>query len=89
MLVEEIDHVRPQSPQASFRRLPDVRRPAVDACLFAVLDPETEFRGNDDALAQRGEGLADELFVDERPVHLSGIEKRNTPSDSVTNQGHR
>ena len=44
--------------------------------LLAVgVECEAELGGDHDLLAERGEGLADELFVRERAVDLGGVEE--------------
>jgi hypothetical protein len=40
-----------------------VGRPAVQSVLLAALDLESEFGGNDDLSAERGECFADQFFV--------------------------
>ena len=52
----------------------DVRRPAIEACLLAVLNSETELRRDHDTIAQGTERFADELLVCEGPVHLGRVE---------------
>jgi hypothetical protein len=50
---------------------------AVEAPLWA-LEVEAELRGDHDLVANRGERVADELLVGERPICLRGVEKRDT-----------
>ena len=57
--------------------LADVRRPAVEAGLLAVLELESELGGDHDLIANRRERFADEFFVRERPVRFGGVEERD------------
>ena len=43
--------------------------------LAVVIEREAELRGDDDLVAYRRERLTDDLLVDERAVHLSGVEE--------------
>ena len=53
------------------------------------VDLEPELRGDHHLLAERCEGLADELFVGERTVDFSGIEEGDAAFDGGPNQGYR
>ena len=55
--------------------LADVRRPAVETRLLAVLDSEAELRRDDDLIAHRAERFTDEFLVHEWPVHLGRVEE--------------
>jgi hypothetical protein len=58
--------------------LPDELRPAVHAAAVLTrlgVDIPTELRGDDDPPTERRESLPQELFVLERAVHLSRVEK--------------
>ena len=59
----------------------DVRGPAVQPGLLAAFDLEAELRRDHDAIANRRERFADELFVRERPVHFGGVEERDAAVD--------
>ena len=45
---------------------------------------ETELGGNDDLAAERSQSLADELFVGERSVDLSGVEEGDAELDRAS-----
>jgi hypothetical protein len=78
VLVEQVDRVDAEALQAGVGDALDVVGAAVEAGLLAVgVEREAELGGDDDLLAQRGEGLADELFVVERAVDLGGVEEGN------------
>jgi hypothetical protein len=87
MLVEEIDAVGPQPLQRGIGDLADMRRPAVEAGLFPVLDPEAELGRDDDLIAHGSERLAYQLFVDERPVNLSRVEEGDAVADGLPDDG--
>ncbi len=53
----------------------DVCGPAVQTGLLAAFELEAELRRNRHAVADRREGLADELLVREGPVRFGGIEE--------------
>ena len=81
VLIEEIDPIGPEPLQRRLGDLADVRGPAVQAGLLAVLELEAELRRDDDLIANRRERFADELFVRERPVHFGGVEERDAAVD--------
>jgi hypothetical protein len=71
VLVEQVDPVGPL--QHLLDHLADVVGFAVEPPGRRELEPE--LRGDDDLVADRGEGLTDEGFVDERSVRLGGVEE--------------
>jgi hypothetical protein len=48
---------------------------------------EAELGGDDDLFANRGEGLADELFVGERAVDFGGVEEGDAEVDGFVEEG--
>ena len=82
VLIEKIDTVGLEPFQLCLNHFADVRGMAVEAGLLAVLELESEFRGDDDAIANRRERLADEIFVRERPVGFGRVEERDAGIDS-------
>ena len=77
MLIEKIDAVALDPLQGCFRHLADVRRPAIETRLLAVLDSETELRRDDYMAAHRTERFADEFLVCKGPVYLGRVEERD------------
>ena len=82
MLIKQIDGIDFEPLERALCDLLDVLRPAVQAWtpLHAAgielrVEVESEFRGDHDLPAERGEGFADEFLVRERTVDLGGIEK--------------
>jgi hypothetical protein len=71
VLVEKVDGLGPEAPQRAVDRRADVVGSAADAGLLAALvEGETELRGNDDVCADRLQCLTDEFLVVERSVDL-------------------
>ena len=61
---------------------------AADAGLVAVVvEGEPELGGDDDVVADRPQGLADELLVVERAVDLGGVEEGDAPVDRRAQEG--
>jgi hypothetical protein len=88
VLVEQVDRVDLKPPERGVGDLLDVLRPAGEAGLAAlVVELESELGGDHDLPAEGGEGLADELLVDERAVDLGGVEERDTALDGRPDQG--
>ena len=82
VLVEQVDRVGAQATQRALDGGADVVGPAGDAGLVAVLvEGEAELGGDDDLVADRLEGLADELLVVERTVDLGGVEEGHSAVD--------
>ena len=75
VLVEQIDPIGLEPLQRRVGHFLDVRGPAIEPCLLAVFESEAELRRDHDLIADGRERLADELFVGERSVHLSGVEE--------------
>src|SRR5438874_8762005 len=87
VLIEQIDNIGPQSLQRSVGDLFDVLWPTIQAELLTFGTKfESELRGNCDSLTQRSQRFANELFVRERTVNFSGIEKRNPAFNCRPNQ---
>jgi hypothetical protein len=82
VLVQQIDTVDAETLQRPLNRLLDVFGPAGQSGLLALLvEGEPELGGDDDVLADRREGFTDQLFVDERPVDLGGVEQCDSAID--------
>ena len=78
MLVEEVNGVRLQTRERGFNDQLDVVGMAVERCPFTVVVGirfKSELGGDDEVFAERGEGLADHLFVDVGPIDFGGIEE--------------
>src|SRR4029453_9322859 len=72
----KFDGVNPEPMERTVHGLADVLRVAGEAYLPAFLvESEPELGGDDHLAADGGEGLADELLVHERAVHLGGVEE--------------
>src|SRR5688572_27887650 len=79
VLIVEVDAVRLQASQLGLRYPLDVFGAAVETpALAARCDLEAELGGNDDTVAKRRQGLADELLTHEGAVDLGGVEERDT-----------
>jgi hypothetical protein len=89
VLVEQVDPVGLQALERRVGYVPDVLRAAVEPVALAGdrVDVEGELGRYDDLVTDRGEGLADEFLVGERPVGFSGVEERDAPIDSGADQG--
>jgi len=84
VLVEQVDAIGAESAQRRVHDLPDVIGLAVEASLALAglrIDVHAEFGGDNDLIADRSECLANDLFVDERPVGLGGVEEGHAPVD--------
>ena len=69
VLVEQVDGVGAQTPQRAVDRGADVVGPATDPALMsALVEREAKFRRDDDLVADRLQGLTNDLLVRERPV---------------------
>ena len=76
VLVVEVDVVDAEPLQRGVARGPDVVGAAVDADPAAVgVALVAELGGELDLVAAAGDGLADELLVGERAVHVGGVEE--------------
>lgn len=85
MLVEQVDAVGAQPAQRCIDDVSDVLRLAVETVTLASdgVDVEGEL---DDLVADRGQGFADELLIDERPVGLGGVEEGHTAFNRIADQ---
>ena len=84
VLIEQVDGVGPEPLERRLGDLLDVLRPAVQARRLGRLsgaEVEPELGGDDHLVAERGEGLADQLLVRERAVDLGGVEERDAALD--------
>ena len=85
VLIEQIDAVRPEALKRCVGNLPDAFRSAVRG-LVRVPVPEAEFGGDDHAVADWFQRLANQLFIDERSVALCRIKEGHPPLNGSTNQ---
>ena len=78
MLIEQIEHVCPESFQRSLSNFLNVLWSTVDADLLAFgTDLESELGGDHHSLTHWSQRFADELFVREWAVNFSGVEERD------------
>ena len=63
------------------RRMCSGRLSSSPVCLPSPSNVEAELRGDDDLVADRRERLTDDLLVDERAVHLGGVEEGDAAVD--------
>ena len=66
---------------------PDVLGAAVQAGGAAAVEGEPELGGDHHLVADRRQGLADELLVGERAVHLGGVEEGDAEVDGGADEG--
>jgi hypothetical protein len=87
VLIEQVDPVGARPLQGGVGDLLDVLRAARQARLLAVgVEGEAELGGDDDLIAYGLKGLTDEFLVDERPLHLGGVEQRDAALDGGAQQ---
>src|SRR6266542_4941022 len=89
VLVEEVDHIDPESLERGLCDLLDVLGPAVEAapvCFTFEGGLEAELRGDHDLAAEGRQRLAHELLVRERPVDLGGVEEGDAVLDRRTDE---
>ena len=90
VLVEQVDAVRPQSPQRRIGHLADVLRSAVDAVRRAVgVEAKPKLRRNHDPVAKWRQRLAEQLLVAKRPVGLGRVEERHPALERRVQQADR
>src|SRR5271166_3496647 len=81
MLIEQVDYVRLEPLERTLDGLLDLLGPAVQTCgsgpMIGAAEIEPEFGGDHHLLAERSEGFANQLFVQERAVDLGGVEERD------------
>ncbi|MNI29551.1 hypothetical protein D3C73_833710 [compost metagenome] len=80
VLVIQVEGVHAQAFQAAVDGLANVFRPTVDAPGSGVrrVADDTELAGQEHLVALAGNGLADQLFIGVRAVHIGGIEQVDT-----------
>src|SRR6478752_6105594 len=87
VLVEQVDDVGAQTPQGAVDRGTYVLGPATDPALMsALVEREAELRRDDDLVADRLQGLTNDLLVRERPVHLGRVEERDAVVDGLAQE---
>ena len=85
MLVEQVDHVGPESFERRFGHRFDVLRMTVETAGplgRLAIDIKAELGGDHYLVASRRKSFADQLFVYERSVDLGGVEERHAALDS-------
>ena len=87
MLVEQVNRLDLEPPERGVHDLLDVLWRAVQPALLAAVPIEAELGGDDHLPAKRREGLAEELFVGERPVDFGGVEAGDAEFDGLPHQG--
>jgi len=60
---------------------------AIEATLLAGVTVESEFGGDDDLAAERGEGFADEFFIGEGAVDFGRVEEGDALLDGGADDG--
>ena len=87
VLVQQINHIGAQALERALDRLADVLRPAVENLLLAVVAKgETELGRDDDLVAHGGQGLAEQVLVEEWAIDLSGVKEGHPPLHRCTNE---
>src|SRR5437773_4784933 len=86
VLIEEFNSIKPQPPQRLLGYLSDALGPAIGRTRSAGAKVEAKLRGNDDALLDGRERLADELLVREGTIDLGGVEERDAALDRGAHQ---
>ena len=86
MLIEQINHIGPESLERTLGDLSDMLGPAIQsrrtfhpARISNEVEPE--FGGDDHLLAKRCKSFTDQFFVDERAVNFRGIEEGDAAFD--------
>jgi hypothetical protein len=87
VLVQQVDGGHAEPLQGVLDGGPDVLRPAVQTGGPVAVVAEAELGGNDDLVAYRRQGLADQGLVGERAVDLGGVEERDAAVDGGADQG--
>src|SRR5579862_6561336 len=81
MLIKQVDDINLEPPKRALNGLLDVPGPAVQTCrsgpMITATQIEAEFGGDDDLLAEGSKGFPDEVFVRERTINFSCVEKRD------------
>ena len=76
MLIEQVDHISPESFQRGVSNLLNMFWPAIETRLLAFgTNFEPEFRRDHHLLTKRNETFAHEFLVRERPINFCGVEK--------------
>ncbi len=76
MLIKQIDTIRPESFERSFRNLFDVFGPAINTNLLALWpNLETKLRRDHYLVTKRSKRFAHQLFIHEWSINFRGIEK--------------
>ena len=88
VLVEEVDPIGLEPLQRRLRHLTNVRRPAVQPSLLAVVELEAELGGDHDLVAHWTKRLADQLFVRERSVGFGRVEERDAALEGRADDGN-
>ncbi|KWF32745.1 hypothetical protein WL88_25735 [Burkholderia diffusa] len=84
MLIKQVDTVAVQPLERRFRNFPDVIGATVQANDLVVTNVESEFRCNDDMVAERRQGFANQFLVEKWAACFRGVKKRNATLISTT-----
>src|SRR6476620_2704687 len=87
MLIEQIDDIGLQPLKRGLGNFLNVLGPAVQCARLSISRIESELGRDDDIFTERLQRFADEFFVRERPIDLSGIEKSDASFDRRPNKG--
>ena len=89
VLVVEVDVVGAEPSQRAVDGAADAGRVAGQPAGWdaVLLEGEPELGGDDDVVAVRLEGFADDVLVGERPVDLGGVEERDAELDGAADDG--
>src|SRR5438552_3066670 len=87
MLIEQIDVVRLQAPQRTLHCLTNVRRPAIETDVRAVLELEAELGRDYHGIPLSFQRAAYQLLVRIRSVRLGGVEERHAKLDRAMDGG--
>ncbi len=91
VLIEQVDTISLQAPERRLGHHADVLRPTVEpTAAFGGdgIDVEAELGRNHHPISHRGQGLADQFFIDERAVRLCRVEQRHPQIDRLADQGN-
>ena len=88
MLVVEVDDVEPESTERSVDRAGDLggTEHATPGLALGRVDVLGELGGDHHPVCVRGQGFAEELLIDVRPVDLGGVEERDAEVDGPVQQ---
>src|SRR5712675_2866689 len=89
MLVIEIDGFNVEASQTCFAGGANIFRSTVDSDKLALgITNITEFRGKDHLITSSFDSPSDQLFIRERPVNVSSVEKVDAQLQCAMNRGN-